>query len=173
MAATSAAPARQAVIDALTTVTGQPKGLPIASLFRRAAWSPVTSRAIAAKASKRCLVLFTQWADDGESTLPSPIITTNFVVQVVCEYAAGSDLFTAEDDRAQATILADAVLVPAALCEPGALQAEAASDLALAGGALRRDGYRATVTPPRGDKSRLYTVTHVFPNVTIDITQPT
>lgn len=171
MAATSAIPARLAVIAALTTATGKPRAL--ASLFRRSGPNPATARTIASKVNKRCAVVFTEWTDDGD-LVPLPVAASTYAVQVICTYAAGSDLFSAEDDLAITAYLADAVTVPAALTQAGALALDPTPvATGLAGGALRRDGYRAVVTPPRNTEGeRLYMVTHFF-TATIDITQPT
>jgi hypothetical protein len=173
MAATSSTAARLAVINALTTATGQPQAL--SSLFMRSTPTSRGERAITAKTQKRCFVMFSEWADD-DDLAPGSVITRKYVVRIIASYSAGSDLFSAEDERALLAIEADEVAIPNALCEPGVLLVSPASaPTGLSGACLERSGYRGQIDPPRnegGETPRVYRVTHLFPNVSIDIARP-
>jgi hypothetical protein len=169
MAAASATAARQAVIAALTTVTGKPRALPEASLFRSSLVSKAKDRTISARVNKRAFVLFSDaYIEPGANEFGS-IIKHFYTVTVECRYAMGSDLFADETNRALDVIDADQPLIRAALCAPGALVG-----CGLDGDALRSDAYRTQgPTPPRNENGeRVLTVTHFF-TASIDITQPT
>lgn len=176
MAATDARAARRAVIAALTTVTSKPRGLPLASIFNRAAPARSSQRAVEVLVKKRCLVSFVDSTIEAGAAENGSLIRHFYSVRIDCFYHAGSDLFNVEADKALEAILADQPLIRAALCSSGALALDpSGNDTALDDYALHSAGYRMAGPTPSGtatDGSRTLNVTHFF-TASIDVTQPT
>lgn len=165
---TSTIPLRDAVIAALTTDTGLPSAIPAAYLFREAVPGPTAQRAGTLKQGPTAWVTVRDHSADGDRVLMemSTVRALRVVVEILCEYYAGHELFSAEHRAALMRIEADRPRVLSALLRPEALRYDpAGNDTGLDGGSLRFDGYRSTgpALAPGAGKTRVLAVIHYFP----------
>lgn len=162
----STEPLRLAVLNALTATTGKTRAIPDAYLFVTgkpgsdiARSGSVKSRPVAHVSVKNHTAdpdaLFLEMSDRRREVV---------LVEVVCTYYAGSELFGAEYDAALLRVEEDRQRIIRALLYPEALALDpTGAETGLDGGSLRFDGYSSTgpARPNRGS-ARLLEVTHAF-----------
>lgn len=164
----STVPLRDAVIASLTTDTGKPNAIPASYLFRQAVRGPTAQRAVTLKQGPTAWVTVRDHAADGDRVLMemSTIRAERVTVEILCEYYAGHELFSAEHDAALVRIENDRQRVLRALLYPENLRLDPdGNDTGLDGGSLRFDGYRSlgpSLAPGTG-KTRVLAVIHLFP----------
>ena len=167
--------ARNAVITALTTVTGATRGLASNEIYKRASPTTWAQNLADLKKQPRCFVVFRDPVLDGEMENGSSIVM-HWTVQITTWWWMGSDQMRDEVDTQLGRIEESANAIRAALCYPGALALDGSDDTGLVGHALRSDAYRAqgpdeipTTTP---DGPRALRLVHYF-RASVETLQPT
>lgn len=161
---TSTVPLRNAVSAALTTDTGKTNAIPAGFLFRKAVRGSTAQRSVTLKEGPTAWVVVRDHRAIADRLLleMSTVRALTVVVEILCEYYAGHELFGAEHDAAVLRIEADRVRVIKALLYPEALALDPdGNETGLDGGSLRFDGYTSIGPTPPG-KTRVMSVTHFF-----------
>lgn len=163
---TSTRPALDAIYESLTMVTGRPRELPEALLFKRrsALRNEAATEAEAIKWGRACFVYIKDLSAAPQPEIaPGDRLRYSGICEITRIYRAGNDLFSAEAERAYAAAIDDTHHVRAALCWPGALTSTmAGEETGIDGDALSAFGHRC-IGPTRGEQRGHIVIVDQYP----------